>query len=452
MATVCFQLRHPPRTLTRVHSTKETCTVRVPCSLIARAEAAVPEEEVEGYIAEALRLGLGLLERGTSETSRMGVASEFEALSQRLEAWELTFRERLERVAAASESRQTAALDKYLGSSGALENQVASLRKELGDPALQTSIPAATATAVAASMGDAVAGMKQAIDASNDTSELGKFLRASRVESAQLRLDMEKDHQKFAADLKADLNKVLGVKEPEEANVKGRGYEIEVAEALVRLGATFGDAVTDTSLTRAQGSMAKVGDLLVDFGSARMAVEVKAGTFTVSGAKSIEKQLRDAVSTRGADVGLAVVKPDFLPKKYGWYTTIRDDLIIVAFDADLDYGDVALGVAYRALRAAALAAKAQAAASRAAQADEHRASARLAQARARAVAVNAKAADVLASLDKLRRMKKNTTDAINMLTTLRQDLDVLERDIKDAMREMDSDLQPLLAVTSGQDS
>ena len=91
---------------------------------------------------------------------------------------------------------------------------------------------------------------------------------------------------------------------------------------------------------------------------------------------------------------------------------------------------MALQVAYKVLRAKLLADEAAASAGDG--------GAQLAAFRADAVARRAR--DILASLDRLRRMKKNATDAGAMLATLRADLDDLDREIRSALHDLDADL------------
>jgi len=436
------------------------CAMEVPCSLWSRveegalgkaAETAEEQERAREYGAEALRLGLGLLDRARASSEVSAVSGEVASLLGKLEAWDAATRERLSRTWAESEARQASTLEKYLGERGALEASVSRLRSELSDPRVASSIPAATASAVTEAVSAAVADVKRAVDASDEASALSKFLRASRADSAQLRIDLERRQERFAAELKAELRDlVLPGTELSSPETKGRAFELEVSDALARLAAAEGDAVRDVSLEAARGSLAKVGDLTVDFEAASLAVEVKAGAFALGGQRSIEKQIRDAMALSGCAVGLGVVRAAHLPKKLGWYTPLRDDVVIVAFEPDLDYGHVALDCAFKVLRAKALADAADARLDRRDDAphpddDSRLALARLAnEANHRASAIAARATDVLANLDRLRRMKKNSTDLINMLTILRQDLDNLDRDIRDNLRAMDLDLHPLL--------
>jgi len=190
----------------------------------------------------------------------------------------------------------------------------------------------------------------------------------------------------------------------------------------------LGDGVEDVSSEAAAGSRSKKGDLLIRVpdADAAIAVEVKAGRVAMAGAQSLERTLRSAMATRGARAAIGVVRAAHLGKRASWLTALPDNAYVVAFEPDLDHGAVALQVAYRVARAALVA--------DAAAADD------ASTATLRADAVRARARDVLASLDRLRRMKKNATDAGAMLAALRADLDDLDREIRAALRALDADL------------
>lgn len=442
----------------RMSTGEHWCQIEVPCELVERAEVAALGKRAESveesvrtraYVADALKLGLGLMEQASASSAATMIAKEVDTFVQRLNAWDTRTRERLDRTWSEGEARQTSTLEKYLGAHGALETSVVKLHEELANPRIATSIPAATAAAVKGAVEAAVTDVKRCVDASDESSEMSKFLRSSRADATQLRLDLEKAQQIFTNDLRLELRELLNHEVPTEAYAKGRSYELDVGDALRRLASTAGDCVVDTASVAARGSLAKVGDLIVDFETgkdpSRLAVEVKAGTFSLGGTKSIEKQIRDAMIGRSADVGLGVVRAAHLPRRLGWYTNLGEDVVIVAFEPDLEHGSVALDCAYKVLRAKALAQRLRARQT-IADDDKHIAAKLASDARHRAEALAKRAAEILASLDRLRRMKKNTSDLINMLAVLRQDLDNLDRDVRDALREMDADIQPLLTL------
>lgn len=441
-------------------SSSKVCTVEIPCELLVRAEQTVlgksaetseESDRVSAYVNDALRLGLSLMERSIVSNEAATVAAEFESLVHRLEKWDESNRLGLEKTWTEGEAKQAKTLEKYLGEKGNLKEQVSKLQQELGDPRVSTSIPSATATAVRGAFGEAIAEVKKVVDASDENSELSKFLRSSREDTTRLRLELNKAQEQFAVELKRDLKDMLKIEDDdaEEANAKGRSFELEVGNALRSFASPFGDGVEDTSTTPSRGSKAKVGDILVDFVAedAKLAVEVKSGAFTMSGGKSLERQIRDAMESRGALVGLGVVKPSNLPKRLGWLTNLREDVAIVAFDPDIEHGSVALECAYKVQRAKALAIKLQQRYQQQQALDE--ASSALnaenlaREARSQAEALSEQVNRILTSIDRLRRMKRNTTDLLAMLTSLREDLDHLDDEIRTALNRMESDLKPL---------
>ena len=473
--------RQAPRLLgtARQMTTEEMmCTITIPCSLVKRAEATIAkhyEDDLEGrrdaYLREAVTVGLGVLERSSVDAQAARVKSEFEALTTRLAAFEVALQTGIQGSAEKSVAKHGEILDKYLGQSGEFDRAAQQLRTDLGDETKTTSIPASTARAVAVSLEKAVQDVTKVVDSENGP--MARFLRSTRTEATQLRMDLQKAQDRFAAELKNDLKDITVAaqsvlappSEQQPAHVQGRSFEVEVSHAITAQGAVFLDSLRDTSLQKSAGSLSKVGDIVVDLElpdgvgfvkdddrrPPRIAVEVKSGSFTMSGEKGIEAQLRAAMASRDADVGLGVVTAKNLPKRWGWYTHLKDDIVIVAFEPELDYGDVALHCAYRVLRANAIARYAKQFAVKQDRTEDDpeedaRYSVLVDSVQAYAADIARKSSDVLAAVDRLRRMKKNTTDAIKMLTTLRQDLDDLERDIKSALRDLDADVRPLLHI------
>ncbi|KAH8047816.1 hypothetical protein JL722_12835 [Aureococcus anophagefferens] len=339
---------------------------RVPESVRAR-----DADVVEAYLLDALQLGLGALERveGAGEARR--VAAEFDSL--------------------------------------ALEKTTSDVRRLL--------------------------------DCADSSSELGKFLAQQREVVASQRGVQAAATAEFVGELRSaykDLDarlartlEAVGAEDVRRADVKGRAFELDVYDSLLALASVGGDGVEDTAYEAAAGSRSKVGDSLVTLqgGAARVAVEVKSGKFAMAGATSLERSLRDAMDLRGAQAAIGVVRAKHLGKRMGWYTALPGNVVVVAFEPDVEHGAVALQCAYKVLRAQVLA---DALAARDGDGED--------AAALRADAIRQRARDILASLDRLRRMKKNATDAGGMLNALRVDLDDLDREIRGALREIDSDL------------
>jgi hypothetical protein len=117
----------------------------------------------------------------------------------------------------------------------------------------------------------------------------------------------------------------------------------------------------------------------------------------------------DAVVLRAAAGGLGVVSAAHLPKKQSWYTELPGGKgAVVAVDLGTDRGDVALEVAYRVLRASVVADARRSQLGSGPTGDG-------APAALDADALLAKTRAVLATCDRLRRMKKNCTDTETMV-------------------------------------
>ena len=428
---------------------------RVPESVRAR-----DADVVEAYLLDALQLGLGALERveGAGEARR--VAAEFDSLVSRLDTWDARLRERLDAAFATRDARTTAALESYLGSKGRLEATIDGLRVNLSDPTRSTSLVSATAASVSQALEKTTADVRRLLDCADSSSELGKFLAQQREVVASQRGVQAAATAEFVGELRSaykDLDarlartlEAVGAEDVRRADVKGRAFELDVYDSLLALASVGGDGVEDTAYEAAAGSRSKVGDALVTLqgGAASVAVEVKSGKFAMAGATSLERSLRDAMDLRGAQAAIGVVRAKHLGKRMGWYTALPGNVVVVAFEPDVrapgvlcanlssnarrpqvEHGAVALQCAYKVLRAQVLA---DALAARDGDGED--------AAALRADAIRQRARDILASLDRLRRMKKNATDAGGMLNALRVDLDDLDREIRGALREIDSDL------------
>jgi hypothetical protein len=422
-------------------------TLAVPAALLARVPSAAAADPT-AYLLDALTLGLGVLERSEAAGEGARVAKEVDGLVHRLDEWDRRLRERLDQNFATRDARTAAALEGYLGSQGVLKTTIGGLRDELGDPNRKTSVASTTALAVAAALERTTGDVKKLLDAADSSSALGRILVGQSESAAAGRAQQAAAHASLAAELRISyqtldekLTQTLELAAGSEADVrradvKGRAFEEDVAELLREAATVFGDGVVDTASTAAAGSRSKKGDLLVELGGAEdlaIAVEFKSGRFAMSGATSLERTLRDAMASRGARGAIGVVRAAHLGRRGNWFTALPGDVYVVAYEPELEHGAVAFQVAYRVLRAQLVADAANGGGG-----GGDTSTAALEAFRADAVARRAR--DILASLDRLRRMKKNATEAGAMLATLRTDLDDLDREIRGALRDLDADL------------
>jgi hypothetical protein len=139
-------------------------------------------------------------------------------------------------------------------------------------------------------------------------------------------------------------------------------------------------------------------------------------------------QVLDAIVLRDAAGGLGIVSAAKLPKKQSWYTELpggKGAIVAVDLDNIEEHGDVALEVAYRVLRAQIVAdARRKAFASLAESSSS--ASPPPGRVQLDADALLAKSRTVLAACDRLRRMKRNCTDAENMVRRRRSSVFVVD--------------------------
>ena len=138
-----------------------------------------------------------------------------------------------------------------------------------------------------------------------------------------------------------DIKRLISEKEGEEGlreqtAAKGAPFEEEV-ERHLELIKSPNDSVDAVGEIAVEGTRRKVGDVLVTTEETghpqyKMVFEVKAGDYTMTGPKSLKKQLTDSMELRGASAGIAVVRRKYLKVKQKVWQEEGKNRLIIAVD------------------------------------------------------------------------------------------------------------------------
>lgn len=140
-----------------------------------------------------------------------------------------------------------------------------------------------------------------------------------------------------------DIKRLISEKEGEEGlreqtAAKGAPFEEEV-ERHLELIKSPNDSVEAVGEIAVEGTRRKVGDVLVTTEEPghpqyKIVFEVKAGDYTLTGPKSLKKQLTDSMELRGARGGIAVVRRRYLKTKQKIWQEEGNNRLIIAVDED----------------------------------------------------------------------------------------------------------------------
>ena len=167
------------------------------------------------------------------------------------------------------------------------------------------------------------------------------------VEAMEASLDPESEGKPIARLMRTlilninDIKDLISRKEGEDelreqTAAKGIPFEQEVERHLEFIKSP-NDSVEAVGEIAVEGTRRKVGDVLVTTDEPghpqhKMVFEVKAGNYTLTGDKSLKKQLTDSMELRGARGGIAVVRRRFLKGKQKIWHEEGNNRLIIAVD------------------------------------------------------------------------------------------------------------------------
>ena len=140
------------------------------------------------------------------------------------------------------------------------------------------------------------------------------------------------------------LNRLL---KEAESRREGRGYDFEdlITEQLTIIAGNFNDTVEYVGAKKDTSSSSKVGDNKITISPSSgitgcIAVEVKSGSFTLSGKNSIQSQLQTAMVNQGASASIGIVSNKKVPKsleRVGYIRPQQNMHILVVDEDDDDF-------------------------------------------------------------------------------------------------------------------
>lgn len=140
------------------------------------------------------------------------------------------------------------------------------------------------------------------------------------------------------------LNRLL---KESESRREGRGYDFEdlITEQLTIIAGNFNDSVEYVGAKMDTSSSSKVGDNKITISPSSgitgcIAVEVKSGSFTLSGKNSIQSQLQTAMVNQGASASIGIVSNKKAPKsleRVGYIRPQQNMHILVVDEDDDDF-------------------------------------------------------------------------------------------------------------------
>ena len=208
--------------------------------------------------------------------------------------------------------------------------------------------------------------------------------------------------------------------EAEKGTRKGVEFEQEIANHLHTSKGPTNDSIEMVGEAVIEGTRRKVGDILVDLdgpesSDLKIVMEVKAGSnFTMSGKTSLPGQMKEAMDLRGAQACIAVIDVKHLPNRLKPYHVIDNHRILVAVDRENeDY--TLLDIAFNILRQRLLEA-ATAPSSSVQSLDTGRIEGLINQ--------------IVSAFQVTGKLKKNATDTVNTITSIRSDIVNLETSVK----------------------
>jgi len=387
-------------------------------------------DQLEVYLFRALEIGVKAMAQAGVHLDTDFVRTEFTHFSAGMKA----MRDGLENLMAseltADDSKLARGLRDYLSEDGRLGRMVRQLAGELGDPAREGSIPGRIRQILDANFKNADSPFHRALNISDDSSPLKRFVTDQEKKLSDLREDLTKKHTALTESIDGCFQKVfdhIGYKadlaEAEEAGTrKGGSFEDQLVEFVqsISIGKDHAERVGEATI---DGTRVKRGDGLVHveqegFDPARIVIEAKRGTYTLGGKDGLLKQLSDAMDYRDAAAGIAVVTRDHAGKRQKTFDRIGNNRIVVIVDQNDETGGLLpLEVAYAVLRESVLAAKCAEVASGPDLA-----------------AADGTIVQIQNALDAVRSMKRNCTEAGKNIESVRQAIETMENDIRERVR------------------
>jgi len=241
--------------------------------------------------------------------------------------------------------------------------QLEGAHRQLTDPEVKSSLPSRVAELITTALEDEKRRVSGLVNAADPQSPLGLFLSRQDQTVRCLQEDYSRKMASLARQLE-DIRTALGIEDKlkamqavvdetqEKSTGKGLDFEEDGYNALTRTAAIFGDEVEACGTTRVNGTLRKVGDQLIRIrqrGAPELSivVEQKAGSV---GRKPLLRQMREAMTFRGAQAAIGLMQRRHMGKTQAAYEQHGPEQVIVGVDWSDETDWFALDVAYRTLR------------------------------------------------------------------------------------------------------
>lgn len=387
----------------------------------AVVRGAADASDAARYVLDALGVGARVLEREVVTAETDVIRAEFERMrtdfTERSKAVADRLDQKVEQVFAPDEGHVSRVFAKHFGdeSSAAVQHKVRAVVAELAgqireDVRKQFSSDTQDNPIVAIQRASLKVIRDNADQQVQRLAAMDARLEAMRVQMTELKAEKEK------------LEEVAA--EASRGTAKGRTYEEGLADALDVIAVAQGDdcdAVGDV-----KGVGGKKGDVVIALdacaGPARGRIVVEAKTARVSKNQAIA-DLDEAMATRDADYGLFVVpSEDRLPARTHDLREYNGNKLFVVFDPE-EGPRISLEVAYKLARARVLMARGDTAGIDAA-------------------AVRSEVERALASMEDVRRVKSQLTQATTYIGEATRIVDSLASNVRGHLGQIDALLRP----------
>lgn len=408
--------------------------INVPRRLVQEVPKEIRDEpdQLEVYLIQALEIGLKAMAQAGIHLDTDFVKAEFTHFTKSLTSMREGLEELMASELTAEDSKLAKCLRDYLANDGRLDRTVRSLASELGDPKREGSIPGRIRVLLDQNFQGADSPFQRALNCSDDSSPLKKFVSAQDKTLNTLREDLTAKHTALSTSIESSFSKIfdhIGYKanlaEAEGAGTrKGGTFEDQLVEFLqaVSVNKDYAERIGEVSV---DGTRVKRGDVLIHVGQdgfdpASIVVEAKRGFYSLGGKDGLLKQLSDAIAYRDAAAGIAVVTKEHAGKRQKTFDRVGNNRIVVIVDPEGENGGMLpLEVAYAVLREAVLAANR----------DEVSSGPDLA-------AAESTISQIQNSLGVVTSMKRNCTEATKNIDSVRGGIESMESDIREKVRTL----------------
>ena len=363
-------------------------TLVVPDKILNKINDKIPEKEIEQFLLECLDIGLNAVNQATTGMDFSVVEKGFDSFSSQLN------------------------------------------RKLMGDDS-------ELATAIRAHFTNSDSPFRTALDPTNETGPVGKFVKGQQLNQEQINDDYAEIQSELITEIGKQFREIKQAMDYEGimkrkkdeldakdsvGTAKGTDFEMEII-AFLSSKISNNDNVEGTGTKSEEGTTRKVGDVGVTVNPDNrdpfdITIEAKAGKFTMDGKKSLLLQLNEAMEIRKAKAGIAIADVEYAGETHvdAVRRVGRNRYVILVDRKEQDFGPVE--TMYWALREAIII-------------EENEESEGIS-----VEDIHTQVQGIANEISILRALRKNITDATNNILAERDKLSQMENNIKWRLTEL----------------